>query len=622
MKKPMLPFGASLILLTAILGVPTSASAATGNTTRVSVASDGSQANSASFDPVISGDGRYIVFESSAGNLVPGDTNGVGDVFVHDRDTGGTERVSVAGDGAQANGSSGFEQRRPAISADGRYIAFESFATNLVPDDTNDAADMFVHDRVTGSTERVSVASDGSQASFRSAGLEFGSFTPSISGDGRFVAFFSRAVNLVPDDTNDGDVFVHDRVTGSTERVSVASDGTQTDIHNESYTPAISGDGRYVAFSSRANNLVPGDTNGTFDTFVHDRVTGSTERVSVTGDGTQANGNTFNPSISGDGRHVAFDSDASNLVPGDTNSLPDVYLHDRDSGSVERVSVASDGAEGNNPSAHAVVTPDGRYVAFGSFANNLVPGDTSFYDMFVRDRVTGSTERVSVTSDGTQANEHSLGVDNSPAVPAISGDGRYVAFTSRASNLVPADTNGVSDVFVRDRQGVAPSDTMPPTLTLPDTITAEATGPAGATVTYTATASDTVDPNPAVSCTPTSGSTFPIGTTTVDCTSTDGSGNQATGSFTVTVVGAAGQLEGLQTLILAYPLKGTEEASLLKKVTGAQDAAAAGKIAAACSKLADFLGQVTDFRTAGKLTAAQATELTAYANQIRAVLSC
>ncbi|MFJ5695519.1 TolB family protein [Arthrobacter sp. NPDC093125] len=452
-------FGVSLILLTAVLGVPAPASAAdSATTTRASVASDGTQASSASFDPAISSDGRYVAFKSTADNLVPGDTNGVGDVFVHDRDTGGMERVSVASDGVQGDGSSSFEQLQPAISVDGRYVAFESEATNLVPGDTNEAPDVFVHDRATGSTERVSVASDGSQASFRSLAAGFGSFNPAISADGRHVAFFSRAVNLVPGDTNDGDVFVHDRVAGSTERVSVASDGTQTDIFNESYIPEISSDGRYVSFESRANNLVPGDTNGTFDAFVRDRVTGSTERVSVASDGTQANGSSQRAAISADGRYVAFVSDASNMVPGDTNGTFDAFVRDRVTGSTERISVTDDGTQANGiGSFNPAISADGRYVAFGSFADNLVPGDTSFYDIFVRDRVTGSTERVSVASDGTQANENSLGLDESLRAPAISGDGRYVAFTSRASNLVPGDTNGVPDVFVRDRQDVAPA---------------------------------------------------------------------------------------------------------------------------------------------------------------------
>ncbi|WP_354147707.1 HYR domain-containing protein [Arthrobacter sp. 754] len=602
----MRPFGVSLILLTAFLGVPAPASAETGTTTRVSVAGDGTQANLVSRWPAISGDGRYVAFESAAPNLVPGDTNNRLDVFVHDLDTGGIERVSVAGDGAQATSNS----FQPTISADGRYVAFYSDAGNLVPGDTNGTQDVFVRDRVAGSTERVSVAGDGSQANSSS-------FEPAISADGRYVAFESNAGNLVPGDTNFmTDVFVRDRATGSTERVSVASEGSQAT--GQSFgDPAISSDGRYVAFNSLANNLVPGDTNGTKDVFVRDRVAGSTERVSVAGDGTEANGESHEPAISSDGRHVAFRSVGTNLAPGDTNGTDDMFVRDRVTGSTERVSVASDGTQANSQSyLEPEISADGRYVTFQSVASNLVAADTNGTDdVFVRDRVAGSTERVSLASDGTQANGQSV-------LPAISGDGRYVVFQSVASNLVPGDTNGAPDVFVRDRQGIGPSDTTPPTLTLPDPISTDATGPAGATVTYTATATDTADPNPTVSCEPASGATFPIRATTVSCTATDAAGNQATGSFTITVIGAAGQLEDLKALIIAYPLKATVEASLLSKITGTQDAVAAGKTGSACSKLADFLGQVADFQAARRVTAAQATELTADGTRIRAVLGC
>jgi len=419
---------------------PRPAAQSGGITTRVSVASDGTQGNGDSYWTSISADGRYVAFLSWASNLVPGDTNGSKDIFVHDRQTGQTTRVSVASDGTQGD----WDSDRPSISADGRYVAFESVATNLVPDDTNGRYDIFVHDRQTGQTTRVSVASDGTQGDGRSRDA-------SISADGRYVAFESVATNLVPDDTNGStDVFVHDGETGQTTRVSVASDGTQGDGGSEAFS--ISADGRYVAFLSWASNLVPGDTNTTGDIFVHDRETGQTTRVSVASDGTEGDGHSGYPSISADGRYVAFESYATNLVPDDTNANDDIFVHDRETGQTTRVSVASDGTQGNAPSYDASNSADGRYVAFESWATNLVLTDTNATsDIFVHDRETGQTTRVSVASDGTQGNAPSYW-------PCNSADGRYVAFYSWASNLVPGDTNSRTDVFVHDR-GAGGADT-------------------------------------------------------------------------------------------------------------------------------------------------------------------
>ncbi|HEX6335740.1 MAG TPA: S8 family serine peptidase [Jiangellaceae bacterium] len=411
----------------------------TGTTERVSVASDGTQANrGSSAPPAMSADGRYVAFSSIATNLVPGDATVAGGVFVHDRRAGTTERVSVASDGTPATGNA------PAITPDGRYVAFASFDDTLVPDDTNDRSDVFVHDRETGETERVSVASDGSEGD---AGTS--SSPPAISADGRYVAFAGYATNLVPGDTNSTqDVFVHDRHTGTTERVSVAGDGTETPRFYSSSNPTISAGGRYVAFQSSAANLVPGDTNSTQDIFVHDRETGETERVSVASDGSESElyGFSSNPAMSGDGRFVAFQSSASTLVPGDTNNMADVFVHDRQTGTTERVSLTVDGAQSNGYSGGPAISADGRYVGFPSGATNLVPGDTNtFWDVFVHDRDTGATERVSVSAGGTEANQ------TSGSTPALNADGRQVAFVSSASNLVPGDTNGQSDVFVRDR---------------------------------------------------------------------------------------------------------------------------------------------------------------------------
>jgi len=414
------------------------------STTRVSVNSDAVEGNSLSEGPSISPSGRFVAFQSRASNLVPGDTNGVGDVFVHDRRTGLTTRVSVNSVGDEGDLGS----FAPSISGNGRYVAFSSDASNLVPGDTNGISDVFVHDRNTGLTTRISVDSAGEEATNETF---FGSSSPSISDSGRFVAFSSFAGNLVLGDTNGtSDIFVHNRKTGVTTRVSVDSAGEES--NSDSVSPSISASGRFVAFRSFASNLVPGDTNGVSDIFVHDRKTGVTTRVSVDSAGEESNGICDAPSISGDGRYVAFQSDATNLVPGDTNGTFDIFVHDRKTGLTTRVSRDSAGEPPNGPSFTPSISANGRFVAFWSFATNLVPGDTNgVSDIFVYDRKTGITTRASVDSSGQEATGGvKPGIGSLGA--AISANGRGVAFTSFAGNLVPGDTNGTADIFVHDRR--------------------------------------------------------------------------------------------------------------------------------------------------------------------------
>lgn len=420
----------------------------------------------------ISADGRFMTFMSAATNLVIGDDNGVGDIFVRDRVTGTTTRVSMASDGGEADGRSA----DPVLSANGRYVAFSSFASNLVEEDTNATWDVFVHDRESGTTERVSVDSLGAQASSRS-------FTPAISGDGRFVAFISRAADLVAGDSNrDEDVFVHDRVTGTTERVSVDSLGNQAD--DDSFDVAVSADGRFVVFDSYASNLVEGDDNDAFDIFVHDRLAGTTERVSLGSDGGQANYDSFDPAISSDGRFVTFDSYASNLVDGDDNGAWDAFIHDRETGMTTRISVDGDGAQADSNSFAPVPSASGRHIVFYSFAGNLVPGDANgTWDVFLHDREAGTTERLSVASEGQGGN----GVS---ANPAVSADGRFVSFLSRATNFSPLDSDPQNDLYLRDRGG---QDNHPPIANAGPDQAVEASFAAGASVTLDASASSDPD---------------------------------------------------------------------------------------------------------------------------------
>ncbi len=364
----------------------------TGAVQRVSVRSGGGQAKAGS-DPFggsyaggISASGRYVAFRSDSPNVVSHDTNRASDIFVFDRTRNVTTRVSVGARGRQANGPSG----DPAISANGRYVAFSSFASNLVRGDTNTVTDVFVRDLRAHRTIRVSVTSRGAQARCKE-GCE--STQPALSANGRFVAFQSSATNLVRGDTNRlGDVFVHDLRTGRTERVSVSSSGLQAGgdrTNTGSNAPAISAGGRLVAFHSLATNLVHGDTNRTADVFVRDRRTHRTTRVSVSSAGVQANGENLGAlGISADGRYVAFTSLASNLVAGDANEITDVFVRDLRAGATTLVSLGDSGNQGGDASAvnPAPFSADDRYLAFSSWASNLVPGDTNDVpDAFVRD---------------------------------------------------------------------------------------------------------------------------------------------------------------------------------------------------------------------------------------------
>lgn len=399
---------------------------------RASADWDNVQGNGGSYDTSLSADGRYVAFSSSASNLVYGDTNNAADIFVRDMVTGEVTRVSTDSSGNQGDP---FHSWHPALSADGRYVAFSSSASTLVPDDTNSASDIFVKDRQTGITTRVSTDSSGNQAN------DYCYYT-SISDDGRFVAFRSFATNLVPDDTNGAwDIFVKDTHTGVTVRASTDSSWAQGNGLS-SYYPSLTADGGLVAFSSSASNLVPDDNNGAEDVFIKDLTTGATTRVSTDVNGDEVDGGSYYPSISDDGRYVAFYSAATNLVPDDTNLTEDIFVKDMETGDVTRVSTGSAGEESNGFSDFPNISADGRYVTFYSTASNLVPGDTNGVDdVFFKDTQTGETTRLSMDIMGAQGNNYSYW-------PKISGDGRYVSFYGGASNLVIGDTNGVDDVFI------------------------------------------------------------------------------------------------------------------------------------------------------------------------------
>jgi Tol biopolymer transport system component len=430
----------AVLFVAALAAVSPSAPGQFSPTTRVSVDSSGAEGNGFCNWTWISGDGRTIVFESGASNLVAGDTNGKDDVFVHDRTTGVTECVSVDPYGVpgDAGGGAILGEAPSMISADGRYVVFCSGSTNLIAGTTSSPWQLYLRDRTLGTTEMVSVDAAGKPGDSWST---FGT----ISADGRYVAFESGSTNLVAGDTNQRmDVFLRDRTAGTTDLLSVDASGTLG--NDDSASPLLSADGTTVAFSSYATNLVPNDTNGSVDSFVCTLATRTLERISVDPNGAEGDSHSSAASISADGSVVAFWSIATNLVPGDTNGVGDCFVHDCTAGVTERVSVDSSGSEADLFCFVPAISADGRYVAFSSFATNLVVNDTNGKrDVFLHDRVSGVTTRESVDSSGVEED------GPSSEFPSISADGTVLSFVSSATNLVPGDTNGKPDVFVRDR---------------------------------------------------------------------------------------------------------------------------------------------------------------------------
>jgi hypothetical protein len=346
-----------------------------GTTTLESLSSDGTKGFGSSTWPYITGDGRYITFQSDARNLVADGTNGRQHIYVRDRLAGTTELVSMSTAGVQADNLNDIGN----ISGDGRFVVFISYASNLVPGDTNGSPDVFVRDRQAGTIRRVSVSSSGGQANGSS-------LWPRISADGRFVAFVSVATNLAGNDANGTveDIYLHDMQTRATRRVSLSSAGVQA--NSVSTMPALSSDGQTLVFASFASNLVGGDTNGHWDVFVRDLPTGVTERVSVSSSGQQGNEESATPYISPDGRFISFHAVASNLVGGDTNGFLDVFRHDRLTGTTDLVSISSTGFQGNGKSDYAAISADGSRVAFFSEASNLVADDVNAsMDVFLRE---------------------------------------------------------------------------------------------------------------------------------------------------------------------------------------------------------------------------------------------
>lgn len=408
-----------------------------------------------SLNAAISGSGRFTLFDSSATNLVPGVlTNGKRQVYLHDREMGITEMISV-GPGKVPGNDDSFVA---VVSDDGQLVAFDSFATNLIAADTNGARDVFLRNRTTGVTERISQGVQGAQGICPNPGEGCNSFGPTLSADGKVIAFGSYS-RLVPDDTDDEtDIYVQDRRGAPTlRRISAGIGGAQANILNGS--PAVSADGRSIAFASTATNLLAGDSADIVsDIFLSNLQTGTLRKVSVPAGGGAANSDSFGPSLSGDGRFVAFWSKASNLSagPAEGDDIADVFVADMQGAqpSFVKVSVSLNLASGNGDSRFPSISRDGRLVAYDSLATNLdiTAADTNgLRDIVVTNRscLFDATQpcqvkRVSIHGNGGESNGESR-------FPAISGDGRFVVYYSDGSSLVDGDTNGARDALVSRR---------------------------------------------------------------------------------------------------------------------------------------------------------------------------
>jgi uncharacterized repeat protein (TIGR01451 family) len=538
-SRPVLTLAAAAATAVA-LAAPATALASPGITSAVSVSSAGVIGNDASSHPDMTPDARFVSFASSASNLVPGDTNGVGDVFVRDRRSGATERVSVGAKGAQGDGDSNVLGigTDSAISDDGRYVAFKSEATNLVRGDRNANTDVFVRDRVAGTTERVSVDNAGRE-------LAGGGDQPAISPDGRYVAF----VTLDLDSNFSPDVYLRDRLAGTTTRISVAAGGGETTNTSESPAVAIGLSGPLVAFTSTSDGIVAGDDDGRSDVFVRDVAAGTTERVSVNSDEQPGTGGVGNgargPSISNGGRFVAFSSDAANFTPvAQTGPFMDVFVRDRQAGTTVLASPSTTGGEADSSSEGASISAGGGFVSFASFASNLVAqsgGESLIQDTYVRDLAAATTERTSVATNGDNATFS--GFDTHVGTGPVSADGLVSLMVTNADNLQAGDDNSNQDVFARDRR---PGTDLALTMTdAPDPVAARGN------VTYTLTvANQGASPAPGAAVV----DTLPAGVT---FSSASAGCSQAAGVVTCELGSLAGGASTAVTITVTTKARGT-----------------------------------------------------------------
>lgn len=416
--------GSLLVISALIAGISLRGVSATvpGINDMESVDTSGNKGNNTNHNVAISGDGKYTAFESSASNLVANDTNSSRDIFVRDNANNTTTRVSVSSSGTEGNSDS----IEPAISYSGRYVVYASYASNLVSGDTNGRYDIFLYDMQTGATTLISKTTSGTLGNQSST-------YPDISADGRYIAFNSFATNLdssISTWSGYQQVFVVDTTNGILKTVSVNASGSVGNWNSNA--PSMSCDGGIIAFDTGATNLFNNDTNGYTDIIIANRVNGSTDLSSITSSG---NSDSASPKVSCNGNYVAFGSGATNLISGITNNTQNIFRYSRMDQSTELISISSSGVQANDISQRPSISDDGRYIAFDSNANNLVSNNTNnFSHIYIRDVKTNTTQFGALDSSGNLENKGSFRA-------ILSADGSNIVYISYSSTLVTSPNN-------------------------------------------------------------------------------------------------------------------------------------------------------------------------------------
>jgi hypothetical protein len=403
-----------------------------GTISLASTSDAGVKGDKLSSSPHLSAAGTKVAFDSRATNLDPADSDAVYDIYVKDLVTGDIVLASTSDDGKKANAAS----NGPSLSGDGDTVAFFSYATNLDPADTDFVIDIYVKNLVTGDISLASTSDEGDKGNGTSR-------DPELSHDGTMVTFWSSATNLDPADTDvDDDVYVKSLATGDLTLASTSSDGVKG--NGFSAGPALSAQGRVVAFSSSSTNLHPNDGDSGSDVYVKDLSTGHVMLASASTEGVTGDDDSFLPSLaSGGALKVAFWSYARNLVPADSDSHADIYVKDLGSGEIVLASTSSEGVKGDADSYSPVLSASGQAVAFYSFARNLHPADADVAsDIYVKDLSTGEIALASTSERGIKGDRNSY-------VATLSRDGTVAGFSSYARNLHPGDTDGIADIYVK-----------------------------------------------------------------------------------------------------------------------------------------------------------------------------